>query len=89
MPDDAKARVLMALESPSYRWRTLHGVAKEANLEPGAVLEAIRDLSRKGLVVRSSVPAANGEPLFTTRKHYRQNASLSERVLALLRNRGA
>lgn len=89
MSDEVKVRILTALESPSYKWRTIDGLSKEVKLPKEAVLTALNELSRKGLVVRSSVPATTGEMLFTTRRHYREKASLSERVLAVLRNRGA
>ena len=89
MGDDVKLQVLKALESPKYKWRTLDGVSAEASLPKGVVLDAIRDLSRKGVVVRSSAPSENGEALFTTRNHYRATASFSERLFAVLRNRGA
>jgi predicted transcriptional regulator len=87
MSEDIKNQVLNALESTKYKWRTIDGVAKEANIPKGAVLDAIKELSTRGLIVRSTVPSVSGDSLFTTRKHYTKTASISDRFLAALRNR--
>lgn len=79
--------VLMALESPKYKWRTIKGVAKEAKLPEQVVLKAVYDLRKAGSVVRSSVVSDTGEELFTTRNHFKKAAPLSARFMAALRNR--
>jgi len=74
-----------ALENPQYQWRTVPGVAKEVNLDPGKVLEVIANNRDK--VVRSSVPSTSGEILYTTREHHRQHAPIFAKILGALKNR--
>jgi hypothetical protein len=83
--EDAVTKVLEALANPSFRWRTLTGVAKETGLPLEAVQLAVVQASDR--VIRSSVKSADGRDLFTTRDHFKSRASLPERLLGAIRNR--
>jgi hypothetical protein len=77
--------VLHALENPKYKWRTISGIAKEVGLSLETVHEVIAE--NKDQIVRSSVPSADGEALYTTRDHYRRSASITDKLLGMLKNR--
>jgi predicted transcriptional regulator len=83
----ASAELIAALEKKDFKWRTVDGIAKELGRSESEVLEGLQKLIDQGAVIRSTVPAKNGEDLFTTRKHYAEFASPVERVLAAFRNR--
>ena len=53
------AKVLAALESDKYKWRTVRGVAKETNLDIGIVENVL--LKEQDKIVRSSVLSPRGE----------------------------
>ena len=82
-----KKKVLKALEDERYTWRTINGIAAEVKVPKTVVVETITDLSRQGVVVRSSTPSTTGEPLFTSRKHLRETASVTGRLIAAFKNR--
>jgi len=65
--------VVQALEDPRYAWRTVRGIARQLK----ATKEEIQDILDKKAeeVVKSSIPANTGEELYTTRRHYNQEAS--------------
>lgn len=78
-------RIIYAFENPKYKWRTLQGVAKEAGVSPATILKTVYKYNNK--FIKSSVLSAQGEELFTTRKHFKKNASTFERLLGALKNR--
>src|SRR5438046_8366245 len=78
-------RVIAALEDSQYKWRTVQGVAKDANLPEERVRQIIDYLQAEGVVIQSSIDAEDGSELFTTRLHRRQTASLWHRFMAALR----
>lgn len=78
-------RVIDAMENPEYRWRTVRGIAADANLDAGTVLEILAALGE--WVICSSTQSETGEDLYTTRNHFRKTASLWERVRGVLLNR--
>lgn len=84
-----KKKVIQALENGRYKWRTVDGIASEVKESKTLVVETINDLSRQGVVVRSSTPSTTGEALFTTRKHYQQKTSITGRLIAVLKNRAS
>jgi hypothetical protein len=77
--------VIAAFENPEYKWRTVRGVARESGLTPETILEIIS--RRKDIIVRSSIPSADGEDLYTTRDHYREFASSGQKILGGITNR--
>ena len=84
MPD-LSLKIIAALENPSYKWRTIEDVAIELGLPTGIVAEFL--LRHDDVVLRSRVPRKDGEPLFTTRKHYLRHASPAQKFLAGIINR--
>lgn len=78
-------KIVQALETPKYRWRTIDGVVRDSGAPKDAVVAFITE--NKDLVLQSSVPSTSGEPLFTTRKHLLETASTSEKFLGALKNR--
>jgi hypothetical protein len=83
--DDVVSAVLSALAKPEFKWRTIAGVTAETGLPRESVIRALAAASDK--VVRSSVPSADGQDLYTTRQHFRENASLSEKLRGAFKNR--
>ncbi len=82
---EAVQSVLDALTSPDFKWRTVEGVAHETGLTQEIVHQAISEASDK--IVRSSVPSSDGRELYATREHFREFASLSEKLLGAIKNR--
>lgn len=83
--DTMMLAVLKALAKPEFKWRTIKGVAKETGLSPEIVMRIVRDASDK--VVRASSPSPEGEALYTTREHFRERASIAEKVIGAIKNR--
>ncbi len=79
------SKVLQALESDKYKWRTVRGVAKETNLDIGTVENVL--LKKQNEIVRSSVLSPRGELRYTTRKHFRRTATPMVKILGALKNR--
>ncbi len=79
------ATVLKALAKPDYKWRTIAGVAKDTGIATDVVLKVLSATSDQ--VIKSSIPSADGRDLYTTRKHFREQASLGERLLGVIKNR--
>jgi response regulator of citrate/malate metabolism len=84
---DNVKRVIEELENTDYKYRTLQGVASAAGLEEKTAKRIIDWLGDEGVVMQSSVDDPEGNPLYTTRLHYRQKSSFLERLRASLRNR--
>ncbi len=60
--------VRTALQNQQYSWRTVKGIATEANLSLATVKRAIRALGDE--VIKSEIPSANGEDLFAAAGRY-------------------
>ena len=71
-------QVIAALENNKYKWRTIRGLAKELKAEESEVLRVLNE--HIGDIIKSSIPAATGEDLFTTRRHYRHTASTFDKI---------
>ena len=83
--DKTEKAVLAALENPKYRWRTVRNVAKEVGILPGTVLDVMARNS--AIVIKSKVPSASGDDLYTTRDHYLRTATVFEKLSAAFKNR--
>ena len=59
-PDEIK--VFMALDNPTYTWRTVSAVARQTGLLEPRVLQILSKYNRK-LTRLSEIPSANGTPL--------------------------
>lgn len=83
--DEKAKRVLAALETPDYDWRTVEGISAETGLGQAEVAQILSLLSDE--VVQSSVPNKKGQALFTTRRHYYSSRSFAQRLLSVLSDR--
>ena len=82
---EAIDNVLESLARPDFKWRTVTGIAEETGLTQEIVQQAISQFADR--VVRSSIPSTDGRDLYTTREHFRESASLSEKLLGSIKNR--
>jgi hypothetical protein len=80
-----KHAVIAALENPQYTWRTIKGLAEEANIEPANVESIIAECG--DTIVRSSAVSVDGARLYMTRKRYRKSTGVLARLCAAMRNR--
>ena len=84
MPTPAETEaVIAALQDPNHTWRTIRGVAKSTGL-PAETVRAV--LYADNRVIKSDVPTADDEYLYTTFNHYRQRTSLLRRVWDAIRS---
>jgi predicted transcriptional regulator len=87
-PNEARIeKVVAALEDSRFEWRTLQGVAEQTKLSVDEVLASLSTLINRGIVIRSRIPAANGEDLYTTRTHFKDFSTVGDRIAAAFRNR--
>jgi Fe-S cluster assembly scaffold protein SufB len=77
-------RIKQALENPNYKFRTIHGVIKEASVSPEVVERAMQEHSDE--IVKLYRRGSNGEALYTTRKHYKKKASTTEKIIGAVIN---
>lgn len=61
--NDRNERVLRALQDPRWDFRTIPGIAREANLTEDEVAQALAELGEQ--IRRSDVPDPSGRALFT------------------------
>ena len=88
LPDDPRVRsVMAALEDPRFKWRTVQGLATTTKLSTEEVLAAIATLISGDIGIRSTIPAADGRDLYTTRAHFKSYTPLAQRLAAAFRNR--
>jgi dihydroorotate dehydrogenase (NAD+) catalytic subunit len=80
-------RLLRALSSPKFEWRTIRGLTKETGLSAKQVEVLMGRLSDNDKIVKSSNVSSEGLALFTSREHFRQKGSIFEKVLGVLHNR--
>ena len=78
-------KVIAALESPKFKWRTIKGVAGETGLDSSIVQAIISD--HEDIIIRSTIPSESGESLYTTREHFRKSATIFEKIVGSLKNR--
>lgn len=84
---DTVAAVRLALENPNYKWRTAAGIAKETELSKELVDDALNRLADQNQLVKLPMPSPDRGDLFTTRRHFRETASFSEKLLGVFKNR--
>lgn len=81
-----KDKVVKALENPKYTWRTVRGISKEIKIWPDIVRSS---LSANGdIIVQSTANNEKGEPLFASRKIYKDKVSPYLRIFSAIKNRG-
>lgn len=87
MDDNTRRRIKIAFENTQYEWRTVRGVAKEANVSEDHVRSYIS--SHGDEIVKSSARNEDGEQLYASRERYRSMTSFGSRISSSIRNRGA
>ena len=81
----AYGKIKGALEDNRYKYRTLKGVARSAGV---SVEQVSKELDRHPEeIVIISRKNQLGESLYTTRRHYRKKASVSEKMMGAFINR--
>ena len=65
-------------------WKTVDEIARSTSIDASTI---IRILSTDGDFVRSSYRLKAGEPLFTTRKLFRNKAPFVDKMIGIFKNR--
>ncbi len=83
--EELRIKVVEALESDRYKWRTVKGIAKEIGVNEEQVIAVIEQNIDD--IVQSSVSSNNGEDLYTTRDHFREYSSAFDKVIGAFKGR--
>lgn len=65
-------------------WKTLEEISRGTGIDPATVTKVI---NLSGDFVRSSYRLRAGEPLFTTRKNFRDKAPFVDKIIGAFKNR--
>ena len=84
-PVDVYVAIKKAFENPKYRYRTIDGVIKEADVSLNDVSKVIFEHPEEFVVLLRAGP--NGQKLITTREHYNKKASIQEKIMGAVLNR--
>ncbi len=76
--------VIQALENPNYHWRTISGISRELNIPQSLVARVLSDKPLEDILIRCSRKTEDGQALYTTRKHYKETQSLTNKILTAL-----
>lgn len=71
-------------QQESDYWKTVDDIARSTRIDASTI---IRILSTDGDFVRSSYRLKAGEPLFTTRKLFRNKAPFVDKMIGVFKNR--
>jgi hypothetical protein len=78
-------KIKKAMENNKFSYRTIGGVAKEANVSITVVQAAIKNHPKEMVLLHRK--GKNGEVLVTTRDHYKKRASVREKLMGVIINR--
>lgn len=78
-------QIKRALENPKYRYRTIEGVIKETHVTFHDLNKVLSEHPEEFVVLHRK--SSDGQKLITTRKHYKEKASLQEKVMGAVLNR--
>jgi hypothetical protein len=81
---EARTRIVQAITSSKFRWRTPRGIAKDSGVPLPQVIEV---LERSDAFIRARKSNDRGEPLYSTKEKYKTESTLTQRVLAALTNK--
>ncbi len=81
---EARDRIVQAIKTSQYRWRTPRGIAKDSGVPHPQVTEI---LDQSDLFIRARKGNARGESLYTTKERYTTDVTLGQRVLAAVTNK--
>jgi hypothetical protein len=79
--DSETGKVLTALSSPKYLWRTLPGIASETGLPTDRIQEIINS---RNDILHTLSGKENPVNLYTTADHYVKKAGIGRRLLTAL-----
>jgi len=79
---EARERIIAAVASSSFRWRTPRGIAQDSGVSLPQVIEV---LERSDAFVRARKGNSQGEPLYSTKEKYSES-SLGQRVISAITN---
>lgn len=82
---DHLSKVIAALDSDAYPWRTIKGVASEVGISTDEVIDVIS--SNRDSIVRGTAVNSAGEALFTTRKKLLSSVTPGQKILGAFKNR--
>jgi hypothetical protein len=83
--DPIKEKIFEALEDERYEWRSLKGISKQVGVSEEDVLSVIKE--NADFIVQSSVPSVDGDPLFTTKRHFHAKSSALDKILGAFKGR--
>lgn len=75
-----------AFRNENYKWRTVRGLSKEANVSNDDVYEFI--YNHQDEIVKSTSNNMDGENLYALRDALRENRGVIARIIPILKNRG-
>ena len=81
---EARDRIIHAISTSKYRWRTPRGIAKDSGVPYAQVMEM---LERSDLFIRARKSNDRGEPLYTTKGKYKSESTLGQRLLSAITNK--
>jgi hypothetical protein len=76
-------KIQEAIETSDFRWRTVNGLSRDLKLDQRLVEDI---LSESGQFVRSRMPNAHGEALYTTVGRYRRETPFLDRLFGAAAN---
>jgi len=85
---EVREKIVLALNNPSYRSRTLQGISQETKLKPTVVLQAItndRVLAHAVKIV--PMRSKDGRLLITTKSRFSEEASFKEKFVDFFASR--
>jgi len=85
---EVREKIVLALNNPSYRSRTLQGISQETKLQPTVVLQAItndRILAHAVKIV--PMRSKDGRLLITTKNRFSKEASFKEKFVDFFASR--
>jgi len=85
--DEDIEKVMNSLRNKRFKWRTVNGVAREAQVDPELVRHVIK--THDAEIVQSSVPSRKGEDLFTTRHNLGTSANTISRLVGAFKGRAS
>jgi len=83
--DTEKTKLIQYFDkSGSNYWKTIDEISSQTQIDPNVVMKII---TSSGDFVRSSYRMKAGEPLFTTRRMFRNKAPFVDKLIGAFKNR--
>ena len=78
---EQEKKIVSALDSPDYRWRTIEGLCKETKLNKEDLINLLEELGEKGYMLKIANPNGDGY-LYTTPNNYTKKHNFFEITLS-------